>query len=99
MVVAVVKKVGLKRCWAALMMACNGQEEIKKIYLLHSLVNSISKRSINTMALLIIIPDSGITASVLKNPNIGCATIKPIETSINPSGIVKGFDPFIQFFI
>ena len=79
-VVAVVRIIGLKRCRHASTTASGGCLPYSSI--------SILIRSINTIALFIIIPDSAIKPSKVKNPKDEFATSKPIVTPIKPSGIV-----------
>ena len=45
-------------------------------------------RSINTMALFIMMPDNAIMPRIVKKPNDDLATKSPITTPINPNGIV-----------
>ncbi len=79
-VVAVVSKIGRRRCWQASKTAVLSSRPVSSI--------SILIRSNNTIALLIIMPASETRARMVKKPNIELAMVKPVVIPIMPSGMV-----------
>ena len=80
-VVAVVSRIGRKRCWQAV--------KIASYWVLPNSLISIAMRSSKTIALLMIMPDSEINPSKVKKPNDELAISSPNVTPTKPSGMVE----------